>query len=105
MAPFRTVASERWRPGYVPASSQEVCRRSGILDFREAVSMQRLRLAARLVNASPSMMALLQSDAGRARKAELFCDIELIPREKEPELVEVEGLPDFEKVWLQFPKA
>ena len=48
MAPFRTIANERWRPGYVPASSQEVCRRLGILDFREAVSMQRLRLAARL---------------------------------------------------------
>ena len=62
----RTIAKERWRPGYVPASSQEVCRRFGSLDFREAVSMQRLRLAARLVNASPSLMALLQSDAGRA---------------------------------------
>ena len=64
MAPFRTIANERWRPGYVPASSQEVCRGLGILDFREAVSMQRLRLAARLVNASPSLMALLQSGSG-----------------------------------------
>ena len=105
MAPFRTIANERWRPGYVPASSQEVCRRLGILDFREAVSMQRLRLAARLVNASPSLLALLQSDAGRAWKAELFCDIELQRQEKGPQLVEVEGLPDFEKLWCEFPKA
>ena len=103
MAPFRTIANERWRPGYVPASSQEVCRRLGILDFREAVSMQRLRLAARLVNASPSLMALLQSDAGRAWKAELFCDIELLRQEKGPQLVEVEGLSDFEKLWCDFP--
>ena len=35
---IRTTASERWRPGYVPASSQEVCRRLGILVFREAVT-------------------------------------------------------------------
>ena len=81
MAPFRTNANERWRPGYVPASSQEVCRRLGVLDFREAVSMQRLRLAARLVNASPSLMVLMQSDAGRAWKVELFCDIELLRHE------------------------
>ena len=66
MAPFRTIANERWRPGHVPASSQEVCRRLGILDFREAVSMQRLRLA-RLVNASPSLMALLQAAGGGGR--------------------------------------
>ena len=105
MAPFRTIASERWRPGYVSASSQEVSRRLGILDFREAVSMQKLRLAARLVNASPSLMALLQSDAGRAWKAELFCDIELQRQEKGPQLVEVEGLSDFEKLWWEFPKA
>ena len=105
MAPFRTIAIERWRPWYVPASSQEVCRRLGILDFWEAVSMQRLRLAARLVNASPSLMALLQSDAGRAWKAELFCDIELLRQEKVPQLVEVEGLSDFEKLWCEFPKA
>ena len=39
MAPFRTIANGRWRHWYVPASSQEVCRRLGILDFREAVSM------------------------------------------------------------------
>ena len=78
MAPFRTIANERWRPGYVPASSQEVCRRLRILDFWETVSMQRLRLAARLENASPSLMVLLQSDAGRAWKAELFCDIDLL---------------------------
>ena len=50
-------------------------------------------------------MALLQSDAGRARKAELFCDIELLRQEKGPQLVEVEGLPDFEKLWFEFPKA
>ena len=105
MAPFRTTANERWRPGYVPASSQEVCRRLGILDFREAVSMQRLRLAARLVNASPSLMALLQSDAGRAWKAELFCVIELLCQEKVPQLVEVGGLSDFEQLWCDFPKA
>ena len=24
MAPFRTIADDRWRPGYVPASVQEV---------------------------------------------------------------------------------
>ena len=72
--------------------------------FREAVSMQRLRLAARLVNASPSLMALLQSDAGRTWKAELFCDIELLSQEKGPRLVEVECLPDFEKQWCEFPK-
>ena len=101
----RTIANERWRPGHVPASSQEVCRRWGILDFREAVSMQRLRLAARLVNASPSLMALLQSDAGRAWKAELFCDIELLRQEQGPQLVEVEGLSDFEKLWCDFPQA
>ena len=105
MAPFRTIATERWRPWYVPASSQELCRRLGILDFREAVSMQRLRLAARLVNASPSLMALLQSDAGRAWKAELFCDIESLRQEKGPQLVEVEGLSDYEKLWCEFPKA
>ena len=105
MAPFRTIANERWRPGYVPASSQEVCRRLGLLDFREAVSMQRLRLAAEQVNASPSLMALLQSDAGRAWKAELFCDIELLRQEKGPQLVEVEGLPDFEKLWFVVPEG
>ena len=103
MAPFRTIANERWRPGHVPASS--VRRRLGILDFREAVSMQRLRLAARLVNASPSLMALLQSDAGRAWKAELFCDIELLRQEQGPQLVEVESLSDFEKLWCDFPQA
>ena len=27
MAPFRSIANERWRPGHVLASSQEVCRR------------------------------------------------------------------------------
>ena len=91
--------------GTFPASSQEVCRRLGILDFREAVSMQRLRLAALLVNASSSLVALLQSDAGRAWKAELFCDIELLRQEKGPRLVEVEGLSDFEKLWCDFPKA
>ena len=67
--------------------------------------MQRLRLAARLVNASPSLMALLQSDAGRAWKAELFCDIELLRQEKGPQLVEVECLSDFDKLWCEFPKA
>ena len=67
--------------------------------------MQRLHLAARLVNASPSLMALLQSDAGRAWKAELFCDIELLRQEQGPQLVEVEGLSDFEKLWCDFPQA
>ena len=71
MAPFRTIANERWRPGHIPASSQEVCRRLGILDFQETVSMQRLRSAALLVNAAPSLLALLQSDAGRAWKDDL----------------------------------
>ena len=55
MALFRTIANEGWRPGYVLASSQEVCRRLGILDLQEAVSKQRLRLAARLVNAALSL--------------------------------------------------
>ena len=32
MARFRTIANERWRPGRLPASSQEVCRRLGVLD-------------------------------------------------------------------------
>ena len=105
MAPFRTIANERWRPAHIPASSQEVCRRLGILDFREAVSMQRLRLTARLVNVSPSLMALLRSDAGRAWKAEPFCDIALLRQEKGLQLVEVEGLPDFEQLWCDFPKA
>ena len=105
MAPVRKIANERCRPGYVPASSQEVCRRLGILDSREAVSMLRLRLAARQANASPSLMALVQSDAGRAWKAELLRDIELLRQEKGPQLVEVEGLPDFEKLWFEFPKA
>ena len=73
----------------------------GILDFREAISI----LAARLVNASPSLMALLQSDAGRAWKAELFGDNELPRQEKGSQLVEVEGLSDFEKLWCDFPKA
>ena len=75
------------------------------LEFWEAVSMQRLRLAARLVNASPSLMALLQSDAGRAWKAELSCDIELLRGENGPHLVEVEGLSDFQKLWFEFQKA
>ena len=67
--------------------------------------MQRLRLAARLVNAFPSLMALLQSDAGRAWKADLFCDIELLRQEQGPQLVEVESLSDFEKLWCDFPQA
>ena len=66
MAPLRTVANERWRPGHFPASSQKVCRGLGMLDFQEGVSMQRLRLAARLVNTAPSLTDLLQSVAGRA---------------------------------------
>ena len=55
-APFRTIANEKWRPGHIRASSQEVCRRSG--DFQEAVRTQRLRLAARIVDAALSVMAL-----------------------------------------------
>ena len=82
MALVRTIAYERWRLGYVPASSQEVFRRFGFLVFWEAVSLQRLRLAARPVNASPSLMAQMQSDEGRAWKAELSCDIELLRQEK-----------------------
>ena len=105
MAPLRTIANERWRPGYVPASSQEVCRRLGVLDFQRAVSMPRLRLAARLLHASPSLMALLQSEAGRAWKAELFRDIELLRQETGLQLVELEGLFDFERLWFEFPKA
>ena len=59
-----TLTHVRWWPGHILASSQEVCWRLGIPDFQEAVSVQRLRLAARLVNAAPSLMALLQSVAG-----------------------------------------
>ena len=70
-----------WRPRRVPASSQEVCRRFGILDLQEADSMQRLRLASRLANAAPSLMALLQCDAGRACKDEL-CAIWICCAEK-----------------------
>ena len=50
-------------------------------------------------------MALLQSDAGQTWKAELFCDIELLRQQKGPQLVEVEGLSDFEKLWCEFPKV
>ena len=38
-------------------------------------------------------------------KAELFCDIELLRQEQGPQLVEVEGLSDFEKLWCDFPQA
>ena len=62
MAPFRTIANERWRRGRVSASSQELVRPLGILDFQEAVSMQRLRLAARLVNAAPSLYRYLRGE-------------------------------------------
>ena len=43
MAPFRTIANERWRLGYVPSSSLEC-----VVDW----ALQRLSLAALLVNAS-----------------------------------------------------
>ena len=38
-------------------------------------------------------------------KAELFCDIELLRQEQGPQLVEVEGLSDFEKLRCDFPQA
>ena len=50
MAPFRTIANERWRPGHVPASSQEVCRRLGILDFQEVVIRFYLRLVTVIIS-------------------------------------------------------
>ena len=43
-------------------------------------------------------MALLQSDAGRAWKDDLACDLALLRREMGPQLAEVEGLPDFERL-------
>ena len=105
MAAFRTIVNERWRPRHVLASSQEVFRLLGILDFQEAVSMQRFRLAARLVNAAPSLMALLQSDAGRAWKDNLARDLALLRQEMGPQLAEVDGLPDFERLWFEYLKA
>ena len=78
ITPVRTIASERRRSVYVRASSQEACRRLGIHDIQEAVSTQRLRLAARLVNAAPSLMALLQSD--------LDHDLALLRQEMGPQL-------------------
>ena len=78
LSPFRTM---RWRPGHVPASSQQVCRRLGILDFQEAVDMERLPLAARLVNTALSLVALLQSFAGRAWKDDLARDLALFRQE------------------------
>ena len=66
--------------------------------------MQRLRLAARLVNASPLLMAscsLMWVGLGRRScSATLNC----YARRKKPEL-EVEGVSDFEKLWCEFPKA
>ena len=67
--------------------------------------MQRLRLLARLVNAAPSLIALLQFDAGRAWKDDLACDVALLRREMGPQLAEVEVLPDFERLWLEHPEA
>ena len=50
-------------------------------------------------------MALLQSDASRAWKDELSCDLDLLRQEMVPQLEEVEGLPDLERLWLEHPKA
>ena len=103
VAPFRTISNERWWPGHVPASSRDACRRLGILDFQEAV--QRLRLVARLVNAAPSLIALLQSDAGRAWKDDLASDLARLRQEMGPLLAEEDGLPDLTKLWFEYPKA
>ena len=96
---------KRWLSGHILASSQEICRRLGILDFKEAVSVQRLRLAARLVNAAPSLMALLQSVAGRARKDDLARDSALLRQEMGPQLADVKGLRDLVRLLFEHPKA
>ena len=54
-------------------------------------------LAARQLNAAPSLMPLLQSVAGRAWKDELSRDLDLLRQEMQPQL-KVEGLPDFERL-------
>ena len=46
--------------------------------------MQRLRLAARLVNAAPSLIVLLQSNGGGAWKDELSHDLDLSRQEMGP---------------------
>ena len=79
-----------------------VCRRLCILDLQEAVSTQRLRLAARLVNAAPSLMALLQSDARRAWKDELSRDLDLLRQEVWPQLKEAE---DFNAACARNPRS
>ena len=48
---------------YMDDFLSEVCRRLGILDFQEAVSMQRFRSAARLVNAALSLSLSLSDGA------------------------------------------
>ena len=67
--------------------------------------MQRLRLAARLVDAAPSLMALLQSDAGRAWKHDLARDLAFLRQEMGPQLAEVDGLPEFERLWFDYLMA
>ena len=49
-------------------------------------------------------MALLQSVAGRAWKDELACDVALL-WETGPQLADVEGVRDFERLWFAHPKA
>ena len=78
------------------------CRRLCVLDLQEAVSTQRLRLAARLVNAAPSLMALLQSDARRAWKDELSRDLDLLRQEMWPQLKEAE---DFNAACTRNPRS
>ena len=62
MAPFRMIANERWRPGHVPASSQEVSSVGCV--WRHGWSML-----------LPRWWLSCSPDARRAWKAELFCDI------------------------------
>ena len=67
--------------------------------------MQRLRLAARLVNAAPSLMALLRSDACRAWKDNLARGLALLRQEMGPQLAEVDGLPHFERFVVPVPEG
>ena len=92
MAPFRTIANEWWRPWVHSSELAGGLSSVGHTSGRRSACRDCV-LAARLVNASPSLMALLQSDAGRTWKAELFCDIELLSQEKGPRLVEVNAFP------------
>ena len=73
MAPFRTIANERWRPGCVPASSQEGVSSIGHSRFRGGGQHAETSFGctAGTCIASPSLMTLLQSDACRESGAVL----------------------------------